>query len=420
MHCPYCGKPVDDGIPYCPWCGGGLREDTSSPIPSAVFDDEPVTPSNDIPQEQTIARPASVRSQRASSPQPVPTRTRRSTPRYTDDPDNNGGGRLLMGLVVAAAAIGLAFLVWTKGCSRLTPAPVEPVVPDEQQEQPVEPPQEEPQAEPEQQEEEEAPQTEILPRTSLAEYSWEELAAISAELEAAANRDEALALARSYNLVDDHGIPTGSTKPVTLSDGSTLEVFVADVFHDDLTTGGKAGLTFLSWNLPLSHRMNAEDVNAGGWRDSEMRQWLSTSGLSLLPEDLRAVIVPVAKRTNNTGNSHDAASVSATEDSLWIPSVTEVAGSINWTWSSDADNSGGYNSVLNAEGSQYAIFRAANVETDGSNAALSLRGDLHSDWWLRSPSASVTSNFRYVTEEGNPCGFGGASNERGICVGFCL
>ena len=36
MHCPYCGKPVDDGIPYCPWCGGGLREDTSSPIPSAV------------------------------------------------------------------------------------------------------------------------------------------------------------------------------------------------------------------------------------------------------------------------------------------------------------------------------------------------------------------------------------------------
>ncbi|MBQ3267078.1 MAG: zinc ribbon domain-containing protein, partial [Atopobiaceae bacterium] len=104
MHCPYCGKPVDDGIPYCPWCGGGLREDTSSPIPSAVFDDEPVTPSNDIPQERTVARPAPVADQRASSPQPVPTRTRRSTPRYTDDPDNNGGGRLLMGLVVAAAA----------------------------------------------------------------------------------------------------------------------------------------------------------------------------------------------------------------------------------------------------------------------------------------------------------------------------
>ena len=430
MYCPYCGKPIDDGIPYCPWCGGGLREDTSSPIPDSVFADghgpaptAPAEAEGDTPTAET--RPAT---QHISSPKAVPLRrgssrggsSRRGTPRYSDDPDNSGAGRLLMGLAIAACALAAVFLVWTRGCSRLSPAPVEPA-PAEQEA--VEPEAQESQAEAEAPEDEPAEQeaTEAdKVKASLAEYTWEELSAISAKISAAPNRDEAIAIARSYNLVDAAGTPTGDTIAVTLSDGSTLRVFLADVYHDDLVGGGKAGLTFLSWNLPLSHRMNADDTNMGGWASSEMRSWLANTALGMLPNDLHTAIRPVIKMTNNTGNTHDTTSVTMTEDSLWIPSVNEVAGDVSWVWSSDADNSGGYNAVLNAEGDQYAVFASAVTETDGPNAALALRGDGSSSWWLRTSSASVTSNYRYVTEDGNPSGFGNASGERGDSIGFCL
>lgn len=430
MYCPYCGKPIDDGIPYCPWCGGGLREDTSSPIPDSVFADghgpAPTAPAEAEGEAPAVdARPAT---QHISSPKAVPLRrgsargasTRGGAPRYSDDPDNSGAGRLLMGLAIAACALAAAFLVWTRGCSRLSPAPVEPA-PAEQEA--VEPEAQESQAEAEAPEDEpaeqEAPEADKV-KASLAEYTWEELSAISAQISAAPTRDEALAIARSYNLVDDAGTPTGDTIAVTLSDGSTLRVYLADVYHDDLVGGGKAGLTFLSWNLPLSHRMNADDTNMGGWASSEMRSWLANTALGMLPNDLHTAIRPVIKMTNNTGNTHDTTSVTMTEDSLWIPSVNEVAGDVSWVWSSDADNSGGYNAVLNAEGDQYAVFASAVTETDGPNAALALRGDGSSSWWLRTSSASVTSNYRYVTEDGNPCGFGNASGERGVCIGFCL
>lgn len=428
MYCPYCGKPVDDGIPYCPWCGGGLRKDTSSPIPDGVLatgEHRPIPPEE--PAAQASASPTRPKAvvdgrQPPATQQPVPLITRTERPRrqatISAGPDNSGMGRVLVGLVIAAAAIAVAFLVWTQGCSRLSPAPA-PSEPAEQ-EQPEEQVPDTPDAPEEEPQPEEEPAEDDAVKASIADYSWEELSAISAQISAAGSREEALEVARSYNLVDASGNPTGDTITVPLLDGSTLQVFLADVYHDDLVGGGKAGLTFLAWNLPLSHRMNANDTNMGGWASSEMRSWLANTGLGLLPVDLHVAIRPVMKMTNNTGNTHDPSLVTATEDSLWIPSVTEVAGDVAWTWSSDADNSGGYNAVLNAEGDQYAVFRSTVTETDGPNAALALRGDNGSSWWLRSSSASVTSNYRYVTEDGNPCGFGGASTERGVCFGFCL
>lgn len=425
MHCPYCGKPVDDGIAYCPWCGGGLRSDTSSPIPENVFgneDDGVLVMPDDMPApapDRTVARDQVPLETRVSPLRP--TRRDGSSMRTPQDPDNNGSGRLLVGLAIAAATLAILYLVWTQGCSRLSPAPVAPAPQEQEASQPQDV-QVEGDEQPQEQDDsqEEAADAGVTVRQTLAEYSWDELSDIAGQLEAANSRDEALEIARSYNLVDDDGLPTGSTKPVTLSDGTVIEVFLADIRHDELADGSFAGLTFLSWNVPLSHRMNADDTNAGGWRDSELRSWLSTSCFGMLPEDLRAAIRPAAKRTNNVGQTHDEASVSVTQDALWVPSVTEVAGRVDWVWSSDADNSGGYNAVLNAEGSQYVVFSQSVTNTDGPNDVLALRGISNQGWWLRTPSASVTGNFRYVLGDGNPCGFGGASVERGICLGFCL
>ncbi|MBQ6395127.1 MAG: hypothetical protein IJH87_02125, partial [Atopobiaceae bacterium] len=155
-----------------------------------------------------------------------------------------------------------------------------------------------------------------------------------------------------------------------------------------------------------------------------MRNWLnSPSGLfGMLPADLARNIVPAAKQTNNTGHSTSLDCVTATSDVLWIPSVVEVAGPVNWTWSSDADNSGTYNAVMNAEGTQYRIFRDAGIAAEAGNGALIVYGADGSAirWWLRSCSVSVNNHFRLVGTDGDPSLFDDATLPLGVVFGFCM
>ncbi|MBP3894621.1 MAG: zinc ribbon domain-containing protein [Atopobiaceae bacterium] len=259
-------------------------------------------------------------------------------------------------------------------------------------------------------------------KETLSDYSWQELSIIAREMSRRTNRNDALAIAREYHLVDEAGNMSEATKEVSLTGMGTISMRLVDVYHDDLANGeGKAGLTFLASNLLMTHSINTADDITGGWEASEMRSWLNVEVFTALSEDVRTSIVDVDKHTDNVGHSTDPACVTSTVDKVWLPSMVELIGPIDWTWPSDPDNSGGYNGITNAEGSQYALFAAQGVQALSGNPSLTLAGsEGNMAWWERTPSPSGTSKFRVVTAEGDPTEIASTSSENGVCIGFCL
>ena len=253
-------------------------------------------------------------------------------------------------------------------------------------------------------------------RKSLNEYSWDELKSIAEELEGCTSSEAAMAVATSYNLIDPSGKLTGETKDVRLSDVKTMHMRLVGIWHDKAdTASGKAGLTFLSDGTVTRHPMHSAETITGGWQSSVMRSWLSSDLQRSLPSEVSSAIVPAYKLTNNSGETRSVSSVTEMKDSLWLPSIVEVCGPVDWEYQSNPSNSGLYNSIFNAEGSQYLAFSQQSIDNYAANKALSLGGD----WWMRSTSPA-SGKGRYVSGDGDPSFYDKANEEKGVVVGFCL
>lgn len=378
VSCPFCGTLNDSGIARCVACGAPLRKaatTTLDMLPSVYYPryEEPVADT-----EEARSRTKAI--------------------------------GIVAGALIVVALVGGVFASGILGRRGSDPKVTSPAVESGETGE----------ESPEATEELTPAGTEI--RDSLEAYSWEELSIIGKEMSRCTSRDAALDIAKSYNLVDSAGNMSTATKDATLEGIGVAQMRLVDVYHDDLANGeGKAGLTFMAANIPAQHRMNAADDITGGWEASELRSWLNSELFMTLDEDLRAAIVPVGKLTNNVGNTTSATSVTTTIDMLWLPSMVELSGPTNWTWPSDPANSDGYNAVVAAEGSQYALFQTQNVQQLAGNGVLTLSGaDGAVAWWERSASCSGTTQFRSVSEQGDPTNIRSASLEGGVCFGFCL
>ena len=160
--------------------------------------------------------------------------------------------------------------------------------------------------------------------------------------------------------------------------------------------------------------MNARNTNSGGWKSSQMRTNICGTSLSsysgtmiaVIPAALRAVLKSVTKYTDNTANGggSTASYVTATTDYFFLLSEFEVFGSISY----------GNTNEKNKQ-AQYAYYSAGNSKKkykhNGTSTAASR--------WLRSPSASNSSNFVNVIAVGS-VGDGGASYSLGFAPGFCV
>ena len=256
---------------------------------------------------------------------------------------------------------------------------------------------------------------------SFSEYSASELAGIAQAIEKTSSRDEALSVAEQYGICNEDGTVTTEANEITLTDGTTAELRVADIYTDDMADGGKAGITFLLSGSSLTHAMNTTATDQGGWESSALRSWLSSDVMDLLPDELATYIVPVEKMTNNTGYTANTAAVTATEDSLWIPSFVEVYGIVNWNWESSYTSN--YNTILGSEGTQYAVFSESGV-TGGFGTASEVEaksgiGTAANAWWTRTSSPSSSDHFRAVSTVSGPYAVDNATQELGAVVGFC-
>lgn len=253
-------------------------------------------------------------------------------------------------------------------------------------------------------------------KSAVEAYTWDELAQISDEIGAAGDEAAAIEVAKKYNLCTPEGKLDGTqVKLVTLTNNMTVPVQIVGFAHDDKTAGGKAGITFMFGDAIAEAPMNQTDTNAGGWEASQMRAYLNGDGMALLPEDLKKVVAPVDKLTNNVGETQDVSAVTTTSDSLWLLSAAELCGSIDWY----SDPS--YNAVLNAEGFEYQLFRDTAVDSSNANDIL-VKNYQNSPyyWWGRSPLPIYSVNFQIVSSDGDPDDIDNASYSYGVVPGFCL
>lgn len=243
--------------------------------------------------------------------------------------------------------------------------------------------------------------------------------------------------------VDDEGAnywSVGDVKMITLNGtacGSTfsntqLGLFILGFNHNSATEGN--GITFGTFKTALTDgidvaiytgsQMNSTNTNAGGWKNSAMRNThlgatdtpngdatpattsnpVSGSLMAVLPADLRSVLKPMTTYSDNVGGGSGsvAANVTATVDYMRLLSEYEVHGA--HTYSNTYESADGHQA-------QYAYYSAGNSKqkkrsnNTGSNAW----------WWNRSVSQNYSDYFCRVGSDGNP-GSSGAHNTGGVSV----
>ena len=240
-------------------------------------------------------------------------------------------------------------------------------------------------------------------RSSLDDYTWDQLQEISLKIKAAETRNEACEIAKRYHLLDADGhIPYPGTKRVTLTNGLEVGAQLVGIRHDELLDGtGTAGLTFM-FDAGIAERDAAAQPLIAGWADCELREWLDDDGLKLLPNELRALIKGVKKVSNNVGAARSASCLSELPATLWLPAMVELCG--NQPPESFTEGFHYLADIDNGEGKEYQLFRELKVSPYTTNEAL-VRQWKGKDacWWERtaSPDTSESEGTLYMNRVGH-------------------
>ena len=126
--------------------------------------------------------------------------------------------------------------------------------------------------------------------------------------------------------------------------------------------------------------------------------------MAALPADLRAVMQPVTKYTDNTANGGGNVQnyVTATTDYLFLLAEFEAFGTRSYA-----------NSYEPNYQAQYDYYKAGNSRVAYNHSAVSTTVW----WWLRSPYYNGDSNFRSVYADGSN-NTNGALYSAGVRPGF--
>ena len=160
--------------------------------------------------------------------------------------------------------------------------------------------------------------------------------------------------------------------------------------------------------------MNPNDSNSGGWANSYHRRTLlgntgtptsppTNSLLAAMPADLRAVMKPVTKYSDNTGGGNNTASyVTSTTDYLFELAEFEYHGARTYA-----------NSAEQNYQQQYAYYQAGNSKIHYKHNATGTAADVA----CRSVHATNSNNFCLLSSYGI-ANHTGARNSWGVAPGF--
>lgn len=257
---------------------------------------------------------------------------------------------------------------------------------------------------------------------TLNENSWADIKSVS----------DAGTGATYWNVGDYKNIQIfGTVQGMSLN--STVRAFILGFNHNSgkegsnrihfqigKTTSG-TDIAFCDSNYPNTgssqgFRMNLSNTNSGGWNGSYGRNTLlgnsgtptappANSFMAALPADLRAVMKPVTKYTDNTGNaSNTSGAVTATTDYLFFLAEFEVQGARSYA-----------NQYEQNYQAQYDYYKAGNSKVkyrhDDTGTAV-----YH---WCRSAAYYYSGYFCIVGTDGSASNYG-ADFSFGLAPGFCV
>lgn len=163
--------------------------------------------------------------------------------------------------------------------------------------------------------------------------------------------------------------------------GVNYQVDIIGKAHDIYSSDGVAApLTFqLHDCYETIYQMNTEQMNFGGWRDSNMRNVYMPQILNGMPVSVKNAIQEVNKMTSIGGGGSPA---ETTQDKLFLLSEVEIHGTDTYS--------------VSGEGTQYAYYAMDGVRKRKNHLGESSR------WWSRSPH-SGSIEYNCVTDSsGNP------------------
>lgn len=199
----------------------------------------------------------------------------------------------------------------------------------------------------------------------------------------------------------------GDLIPLDMGSEGKINMQIAAFDADDLADGsGKAHISFVAKELLATrHRMNPALVTnddgsyqegtgtIGGWGSSEMRTYLNDTIKPLISADVQAMIKTVAK-TQLSYNTSGANETQVSQDDVWIPSSSEIAGGTSL-----------YDPLFKDTSANRIKYLA------GTSSA--------SNWWTRGSYANTTQ-YRYVSSSGSIGARDNATTTLGVCLGFCV
>ena len=266
-------------------------------------------------------------------------------------------------------------------------------------------------------------------KPSLDAYTWEEIALISRKIQETSSIENALEIALTYHLVDsNHSLQNENTKTVRLSDGTKAQVQIVGFKADTLTDEGfPAGITFM-FRTPIAVRPVNDSAATGGWEQSSLREWLAGEGMATLPYPLHHQIRSVRKLTNNTGATKEAASITVTDDKLWLPSMSELCG-----YQAPETFAEGFeylSALYSGEGDQYQLYREQGVSgLTANNTMIRTVDGKKICYWERTPSADCSEGadstlFNRVGKDGDVFCWATPGNDPDqktyVLPGFCI
>ena len=191
----------------------------------------------------------------------------------------------------------------------------------------------------------------------------------------------------------------GDVKSIVI-DGTTYYMQLvakdADVLASDGTT--TVPTTWLMYKrMYTEHRMHSSATTSGMWAECEMRSWLASDVLPMLPSDVQSAIKTVRKYTGKN-NGSTTAKDQTTDDKLWIPSYREVLNSIN------CETLGAVYAPLTPDNSARIKYGSS-----GYNGKM---------WWLR--SSSNASTYCTIGSSGSTSTSNPTATNYCTCFGFCI
>lgn len=273
---------------------------------------------------------------------------------------------------------------------------------------------------------------EVPTTKTLEESTWAEIAQVSAN--------------KSW---DAMGWQVGDSKTITLNgtvgtlalDNYQCKVYIIGFDHNAEKEG--QGISFgmlegvdgkqlclvdqyyntLTFEL-MGFSMNTTQTNAGGWKAAKMRKTIlgstdvengdatpdtianpaASSLMAALPADLRAVMKPITKYTNNVGNSQEASAILPAIDYLPLMAEFEVFG------------------VQDKANSNEKTYQAQYDYYKSGKSKIKYKQDddaIAAYWWLRSPDSGASHAFCYVNTDGTVYSQG-AIYSRGVAPVFLV